>query len=143
MRFKTEIVKHAHDYWLSKAASGRLPTRAEIEAEEIKHLLPFVFLVDVIGEPTQFRFRLVGSQIDLWAGKSYTGLWVNEREYGPHWQRIHEEYLGVVESGQPHLSHTHAPWVSKEFRRYERLVAPLSNGGGAVDMLFGALHMID
>ncbi|MBI3497059.1 MAG: PAS domain-containing protein [Proteobacteria bacterium] len=143
MQFKTAVVKQAHDYWLSKAAPGRLPARAEIELEEIKHLLPYVFLVDVAGNPTEFRFRLVGTEIDAWAGKPYTGLAVNERDYGPQWRRIYDEYLEVVRTRAPRFSRYRAPWVSKEYRLYERFIAPLSNSGGAVDMLFGALHMVD
>jgi hypothetical protein len=141
--FKTPIVRQAYSYWLRKCGDRPMPRRVDIRPEELRALLPFIFLVDVEGSPPTFRFRLVGSEIGVWAGKEYTGVAINEADYGPQWQRIHEMYLQVATSGKPQLDLYHAPWVSKEFWYYERFVAPLSSDGGTVDMLFGSLHVVD
>ncbi len=140
--FKTAVVREAYAYWLGKCVRGRLPRRADLRPEEMRSLLPYIFLVDVTAAPLTFRFRLVGTQITEWAGKEFTGLGVDEHAYGPQWRRVHDLYVQVVETRRPRLDMWDAPWPSREFVNYERLVAPLSNDGQAIDMLFGALYAL-
>lgn len=142
-KFRTTIVRQAYHYWLGKCVRGRLPRRADLRPEEMRAFLPYVFLVDVVPAPLGFRFRLVGTQVTAWAEKEYTGRAVDERDYGPQWRRIFDIYAAVVASRRPRLDIYDAPWVSREFVRYERLIAPLSSDGQAIDMLFGTLHTID
>lgn len=140
--FKTAIVRQAYEYWRSKCAGGRLPRRADIRPEEIPGLLPYLFLVDVIGDPPTFRYRLVGTQINQWAGREYTDVALDEREYGPNWRLVHDIYADVVKRREPVLSEYSAPWKERDFLTYERIVAPLSSDGAAVDMLLGALNVL-
>ncbi|MBI1774942.1 MAG: hypothetical protein HYR63_06305 [Proteobacteria bacterium] len=35
------------------------------------------------------------------------------------------------------------PWTAREFYRYEIIIAPLSSTSATVDMLFGALYLIN
>jgi hypothetical protein len=98
-----------------------------------------VFLVDVTYAPLTFRFRLVGTEVTALARKEYTGLAVDERDYGPQWRRVFDRYAEVVVSRGPRLDLWNAPWVSREFLRYERVIAPLSSDGRTINMLFGAL----
>jgi hypothetical protein len=142
LSFRTEIVERAFRYWSSKCRDGRLPRRADLRPEEMPLLLPHVFLVDVTHAPLEFRFRIVGTEICNLAGRDYTGARVNEKEYGPDWKSIFEVYWRVVHSAKPEVAVRRAPWLAREFLRYERLIAPLSSDGAAVDMLFGALHQI-
>jgi hypothetical protein len=141
-KFKTPVVRDTYSYWLSKCDKQAMPRRSDIRPEELRTLLPYIFLVDIGANPTEFRFRLVGSEIGVWAGKEYTGAAINEAEYGPQWRRIHAVYMDVLMSRQPRHDLYHAPWVSREFLYYERLVAPLSSDGQTIDMLFGSLHIV-
>ena len=140
--FKTAVVRQAYTYWLGKCVRGRLPRRADLRPEEMRAVLPYVFLVDVTHAPLAFRFRLVGTKITEWAEKEYTGLTVDEATYGPQWRRVFDVYAEVVNSRRPRLDIWDAPWVSREFVHYERLIAPLSSDGETIDMLFGALHTV-
>jgi hypothetical protein len=140
--FTTDVVRQAYDYWRSKCAGGRPPRRADLRPEEIAPLLPYMFLVDVVGDPPTFKYRLVGTQINDWAGREFTGVALNEREYGPNWQLVHDIYAGVVKTREPVRSEYSAPWREREFLIYERIVAPLSSDGETIDMLFGALDVV-
>lgn len=140
--FKTVVVREAYAYWLGKCVRGRLPARADLRPEEMRAFLPFLFLVDVGHDPLAFRFRLVGTKITEWAEKEYTGVPVDEAAYGPQWQRVFDTYAAIVAGRRPQLDIWDAPWVSREFVRYERLIAPLSSDGQTIDMLFGALHIL-
>lgn len=137
--FKTDVVRQAYEYWAGKRPERVLPRRADIDPLELRHLLPFLFLVDVHRDPVGFKFRLVGTAITQCAARDHTGLWVNERDYGPDWKRIHDAYLEVVRTGFPNIAVCHAAWPARDFVHYERLVAPLATDGTNVDMLFGAL----
>jgi hypothetical protein len=139
-RFKTAIVRQAYEYWLGKCVRGRLPGRADLRPEELRAALPYIFLVDVTRDPLGFRFRLVGTRITEWAGQEFTGVAVDEPAYGAQWRRVFDTYAAVVESRRPQLDIWDAPWASREFVRYERLIAPLSSDGQTIDMLFGALY---
>jgi hypothetical protein len=141
--FKTPVVRDAYSYWLDKCGDRSMPRRSDVRPEELRALLPHIFLVDIGGSPLEFRFRLVGSEITALAGKEYTGLAVNEADYGPQWGRIHKSYLNVAVSRRPEVDFYNAPWRDREFLYYERLVAPLSSDGEDVDMLFGCLHVLE
>lgn len=141
--FKTEIVRQAHDYWLSKRRGDRLPCRSDIKPAEITRLLSRVYLVDVIGDPPSFRYRLVGTQFYLWTHREYTGVTVNAAEYGPSWENIYNDYLVAVRGRVPvHSEYVAAPWPEREFLTYERIILPLSDDGTTVNILFGALEVI-
>jgi hypothetical protein len=99
-----------------------------------------LFLVDVRGNPLGFRYRLVGTAIGQLAGREYTGLSVDRRDYGYNWKEVFDDYAAVVSRREPSLRQGRAPWAGREFLSYERIVAPLSSDGEAIDMLFGALH---
>jgi hypothetical protein len=140
--FQTSVIELAFRYWSSKRVGGRLTSRRDVRPEEIPQLLPHVFLVDVRHAPLGFRFRLVGTEICRLAAREYTGAWVNERDYGPNWRSVFDDYERVVRTAKPDLATCRAPWLGREFVVYERLLAPLSGDGTTVDMLFGALHPI-
>ncbi|HEY7609190.1 MAG TPA: PAS domain-containing protein [Alphaproteobacteria bacterium] len=140
--FKTRVVRESYEYWLGKCQGGRLPRRRDIRPEEIARLLPNIFLVDVVGDPPVFKFRLVGTKITEWAAGEYTGVTVNEAEYGPNWRRVYDSYLEAVHRRAPVYSEYSAPWKEREFLFYERIIAPLSDDGVTVNMLFGALDVV-
>lgn len=141
--FASEPLRRVAAYWLAKARPDRLPGRADIHPEELVRELPFIYLVDVVRTPLTFRYRLVGTAIVQWAGREYTGVAINEAEYGPHWEAIFNDYRAVMESGAPTRAERSGPWLSKEHQYYERFLAPLASDGRTVDMILGALHIIE
>jgi hypothetical protein len=140
--FKSPPIRRLAEYWIAKASPGHLPGRQDIKPEDLRADLPFVYLIDVASHPLSFRFRLVGTRVSEWTGRDFTGAAVNEIDYGPQWQRIFNDYKAVVESKAAVRAEVYGPWVAKEFRYYERFLAPLARDGSTVDMLFGALHII-
>jgi hypothetical protein len=140
--FRTSVVEQAFRYWSSKCKPGRLPSRADLRPEEIPLLLPHVFLVDVTQAPLGFRYRLVGTAITALAGRGYTGVRLNRAEYGPDWKSVFEVYCRVVGTATPEVALRPAPWPTREFLHYERLIAPLATDGATVTMLFGAVQQV-
>jgi hypothetical protein len=141
--FKTAPMRRLAAYWLSKCTADRLPSRTAILPEEIVRDLPFVYLVDVLDEPPAFRFRLVGTQVSIWSERDYTGTTLNAAEYGPKWEPIHNAYRDLVAARRPMASELYAPWLKREFHYYERFIAPLSEDNTRINMIYGALHVIE
>ena len=50
-------------YWDSIRHGKSMPGRQDIDPGDIPAMLPFVFLVDVVDEGDDFRYRLVGTDI--------------------------------------------------------------------------------
>ncbi len=140
--FKSPKVGRAYEYWLSKSVGGALPSRADIKPRELVGVLDQLFLIDVTRGPLTFTFRLVGTQLTKWAGVDYTGLAFSARSAAPNWRIVVDDFRNVVETGLPRRDQRSAPWVSKEFYRIERLIAPLSSDGVTVDKLFGAIQLL-
>src|SRR5260370_37269235 len=50
-----------YEYWRQKAVrAGMLPSRRDIDPTDIPTLLDNIWLLDVVGEPRRFRYRLIG-----------------------------------------------------------------------------------
>src|SRR5262249_29214633 len=60
-------------YWESKRPGRRMPARRDIDPAEMLDLLPNVMLVDVVREPLDFRYRLIGTAIVAHMRHDYTG----------------------------------------------------------------------
>src|SRR3546814_5237666 len=73
-------LREIYHYWSGKRGGRCYPTRADIRPEEIKRLLPFVLLLDVLDEGRHFRFRLVGT--DAASGIDPTGKLLHEAAPG-------------------------------------------------------------
>ena len=140
--FKTEPLQRIAEYWLGKRQPGRLPGRPDIKPEELRRNLPYIYLVDIGTDPLNFRFRLVGTRISIWSGHDYTGVSINEAEYGPRWRRIFEDYRSIMETREPTRAELYGPWPTREHYYYERFLAPLAADGSTVDMILGALCAI-
>src|ERR1700688_2561992 len=140
--FKTLKVRHAYECWLGKSAGGLLPSRSDIKPQELRGLLAFLFLIDVTHVPLTFTFRVVGTQLTQWAGREYTGFAFSDQDGEPNWKAVFDDYRSVVDKRLPRRDERKAPWMSNESYRFERMVAPLSNYGSTVDVLFGALHVL-
>jgi PAS domain len=135
-------LRQLYTYWRSKAANGRLPSRADIDPIEIPQILPYVFLVDVEHGPLRFRFRLVGTQICTWSGRDVTGMYVDDPAYGPRGPEVIRQYAEVVARGMAFYIEQPAPRPERDYIFYDRIVLPLARDGRTVDMLLCAADLL-
>lgn len=129
-------------YWQHRRGQRCYPRRADIDPVDIPDLLPFVVLLDVVGEPHRFRKRLVGSAIVQKEGCDTTGRWLDDT-VNPMIRdevlRQHEEACDSLE-GSCYLVEFNGE--DGKLYSYQRLLLPLSNDGRQVDMLFGGAHFL-
>ena len=132
--------KQLDRYLRDKAPNGLLPSRKHIDPIDLKSLLPFVNLMDVVRETERlrFRFRLVGTAQADALGADFTGRFVDEvfkeRDVKPTVRAM----LSVVSHGRPHYAEGFVPLPERAHIRYQRTVFPLASDGATVDMLIAA-----
>jgi hypothetical protein len=63
----------AYGYWLRKRQGRLMPSRLDIDPAEIPRLLPYVMLIDVVAEPLDFRYRLIGAAARKLMRRDFTG----------------------------------------------------------------------
>lgn len=70
----------AHDHWAGLRGPGRaMPRRDELDPLEMpRRLLPYSELVEVLRDPLDFRYRVIGTQIDRICQRCYTGLTIRQ-----------------------------------------------------------------
>jgi hypothetical protein len=75
---RSPMVQALHAYWHARCVGDRLPRRQDIEPADLKPLLPYMMVVDVIGEPMRVRYRLVGTKVAVATGLDFTGRFLDE-----------------------------------------------------------------
>lgn len=134
-----DIVRGALDYWERIRGDRRMPARADLDPMEIVPLLPYVMLVDVLYEPLDFRFRLLGTAHDQITSGDYRGRCFSELPHTAPGNPIWAQYAQVVAEQRP--VHAGVSYIGPdEFlpRQLEHCLMPLSLDDRKVDMVFVA-----
>lgn len=88
-------------YWYDlAAASGGVPLRSAFDPGRVPKLLPRLIVVEHLGGH-DFRYRLLGTEVDRYTKARYTGRRTSEIDgHGPG-NRIHALYVETLASGGP------------------------------------------
>lgn len=123
-------------YWQGLRRGRWLPARSDIDPAEIPKLLPGTILVDVLRQPLDFRYRLVGSEIDQISHRNFRGLRFSEILHMRRGNRLWAQFEEVVETRKPLWSEV--PYVGADpfIRRIRHCLMPLGSDGETVDMIF-------
>lgn len=130
-------------YWSAKRGQRAMPSRADIDPGDFRTLLPHILLVDVVGGGTEFRYRLVGTEIEHNIGRTVTGRLFGEVLSGDYLAYIQALHRRVIAEAAPiyaenNINERHGAFTAiTDFKRTYRLMLPLSRDGTAVDMLLG------
>src|SRR3712207_5864950 len=117
-----------------------MPARRDIDPAQMVPWLRNTFLVDVLHDPLEFRFRLVGTEVVHRFGMELTGRRLRDLNLHGREHQTRAEYAAVVERREPRysveLSGGRNAW------EIDRLLMPLSEDGEIVNMLFGVQHAV-
>jgi hypothetical protein len=126
-----------YDYWRSIApGAGILPGRQHMDPLEIPKLLPYVWLVDVVGTPRRFRARLMGTALQRSGTPLRPGVYVDDPIRPELKEKVLSDFRFAAETRQPvwFRGPANAPHIS-EIYELERIFLPLAADGTNVDML--------
>ncbi len=133
------VLKPVLDYWELKRARRPLPSRADIDPQDLKPYLRHLFLIEVLGGG-EFRYRLVGSEITERYGRNSTGKTVAEIYAGMPQLRdwLTGMLLAVTRMARPVLAWGPLSAINQQHILSESLHLPLADDGATVSMIFGA-----
>jgi hypothetical protein len=131
-------IRRLLDYWRSiQPARDRLPGRQHLEPLDFPDLLRWLWLVDVVGSPPRFRYRLVGTGQAQAMERDLTGHWLDEAYDDFRDRRDHAEFVAVA-AGEIRYSRRAPEYrVESSHVMMERLLLPLARDGVSVDMVLG------
>jgi hypothetical protein len=118
-----------YHYWYERRGQRIAPSRADISPTDIPKLLPYLLLADILPG-RQYRYRLVGTEVERVFGIKMTGRTVDELMRGEYLCFINGLYAALVEARAPVYSEN--TYANNAFRTY-RLMLPLSSDGESID----------
>lgn len=77
MQQPAECVARLQEAWL-RWGNGEAPERAAVDPEQIKPLLPYLYIAEFESEPFRVVYRLTGSAVDEWLGVNVVGHHLDE-----------------------------------------------------------------
>lgn len=126
-------------YWAGKRQGRRFPARADFDPLELKPLLGFLLMVDVLRGPEddlRFRYRLFGSEFVFYHGADMTGRYLDEIANAGFRNELLDYYCSVVNQGEVRtLSYDYL--VGDRRHRFQAVLLPLSADGQAVNIVLG------
>jgi hypothetical protein len=133
-RLDDPIIRATFEYWLDRRGDRPMPDRAELDPLDMpRAVLPHLLLWDVLPEGG-YRCRLAGTAVVAAHGRELRGITTAEL-HGAANAEIEREYDAVARDGRPHYVERTMDWAHLSFRRYRRLLLPLTKGGTACAML--------
>lgn len=122
-------------WWEEKRRmTGRLPSRADVNPAEIPRLLPHIALLDILTDPLDYRYRLVGTRIVEAMGAERTGKRMREVMTPPAIAATVEVIAQLLRTREPLAFSGTLFWLSRDYIEFETLILPLSSDGETVDM---------
>jgi hypothetical protein len=139
---KSPTLQQALAYWNEKRGHRPMPARADIDPMEMIPILPHVILLDVLRDPLDFRYRLIGTLVEDHMSAPYTGRRFSEFEGQRQGSRLWTCSERVLNEKQPVRSDIPYIGPMRDFTTIEDIMMPLSSDGESVDVIFIAVEYI-
>lgn len=111
-------------YWRKQAGDRIAPRRQDWDVLHVPTLMPHVVIFDVLREPLDFRYRLVGTVVREMSAREYTGMKLSEIEgRGPD-STIWSALDGVRVGREPAFQSIPYVGPKKDFLKLNNLFLP-------------------
>ncbi len=127
-------LRRLYEYWLAKKQDRIAPARGDIDPGELREILPSLFLVEAVGSPARYRYRLVGTEVVKQFGEEITGRFMDQVDLDHVAGRVQAEYDEAATKREPIVSRWNYSKDGGRHVEYERLILPLSADGRVIDM---------
>jgi len=139
LRFEHPKLHDFVRYWQAKRKGDRLPGRADIDPLELRPFMGNMFMLDVVGDPPRFRYRLIGSRIVERVGRDSTGKFQEEAYSRAQAAQNNRLYRLICDHKMPVRNCGLINWVGREYLKYEIANVPLAADGVNVDIILGCM----
>jgi hypothetical protein len=129
-------------YWRGKRKGDLVPGRSDIDPIEIPRLMPDVALVDILHDPLDYRYRLVGTRLVEMMGGERTGLRMREI-FTPEAITATVALMEMlIARREPLAFEGRMFWLERNYREFQALVLPLASDGSRVDMAMMGINFV-
>jgi hypothetical protein len=112
VEIRSEIVHAGHAYWLAGKRGRALPARGDFDPPlEIPRLIPNMIIFDVLHEPLDFVYRLIGSKVRTHLMQDLTGVPMSNVAYQRADSVVWSHQAWVVEHAAPRF--VRPPYVGR------------------------------
>ena len=134
---ESERLRRFHQIWIELKGARDLPFRAAVSPERLAFLLGQVTIVDVLREPLNFRFKLIGTKIEEAGRHGDQGKSVDQIEPIVYGKMVAAAYREVVARREP-LCHRINYQHHQSQVTLERVILPFTVAGSDVEKLLEA-----
>jgi len=137
------LTDEAWAYWNRIRRGRAVPLRADFDPCDIPRLLPSTALVEVLSDPRDFRFRLLGTAIDRITSRNLQGRRFSEIPFLTPGNKGWEEYAEVVRTALPLRTDRAYVGNSRLVLKLTDSLFPLSTNGRTVDRIWSFLDIAE
>lgn len=133
-----------HDFWRLECG-GALPLpRKMIDPVRLPaKILPGFAILEVLRKPTDFRYRLLGTNLTQFFGRDSTGELFSEIAYPePQGARLKRYFELVCDRNVMVHRTTTADWANRDYLTIASMFIPGTSDGKTTDFIFGAVVTI-
>jgi hypothetical protein len=132
-QIRSPAVRSLFAYW-DRIRAGRIaPSWSEIEPGEIKSLLPYLIVAEILDSPFDIRYRLIGMAVVEAFGFDFMGKTLSslERDSGaPSWFPVYRQFLA---RRGPCFGQYKIPLGVSQFDLVDAAAFPLSDDGNTIN----------
>ena len=134
------LLSFVRHYWENRRNGRAMPGRADIAPADMRAHLRHILLADVIDGGKDFRYRLVGTELQRYFAGNPSGKLMSEAlaPFGEKTvSRTIATYRWVVERRAPLRVRGSGVLYNQDAKTFDALLAPLSDDGATPNMVFG------
>jgi hypothetical protein len=129
-----------HSVWHELAAGRIGPARADVTPARLRGALPWSWVMDVVDDGSDFRFRFAGEQIVQFMGGRHAGSLVSDFKGRPFFDGMLATFSACVRAKRPIIiGPMQATLEGKDFLEIEVIALPLSDDGNTIANLLGGI----
>jgi hypothetical protein len=139
------MLAFVREYWWHQRGDRAMPSRRDISPAQMKSHLPHILLADVIEGGLDFRYRLVGGELQRFFSGNPTGKSMSDALAAFGAQTVEttlEMYRMAIRRGTPLRVRGTGSYFSQGAKLVDALLTPLSDDGQNANMIFGTFTFI-
>jgi hypothetical protein len=141
---RSRVLRDGYAYWLEKKGDRLMPSRGDLDPLlERPQLCSHIILFDVMSDPLDFRYRLIGQSVRRRMGENWVGRRMSEIDFQRAPNPIWQHHAWVVEHRAPRFIRPEYIHPKEDFRFVESAILPLGPDPDRVDMIFSFVDFVN
>jgi hypothetical protein len=127
---------HVLSCWRRWRGSKLWPAREDIDPDDLRQILPNLFMVEAVDGGTRFRYILSGTTVRQQLGFELSGRYLDDTFTGLQLERAVADYRSVI-SGYGHYALQHWSQRGQTIMQFRRLLLPIAADRMRIDLVLG------